>query len=36
MVQVSRRVRKALDLHWLLVDESGAVTVLGPDALIPG
>lgn len=36
MVQVSRRVRKALDLHWILVDESGAVTVLGPDALIPG
>jgi hypothetical protein len=27
---LSRRVRKALDLHWLLVDQEGVVEIRGP------
>jgi hypothetical protein len=30
------RVRVVLDLHWLLVDSDGAVTVVRPDEPIPG
>lgn len=33
--QISDRVRRMLQLHWLLVDESGGVRVVGPSEPFP-
>jgi hypothetical protein len=31
LARVPDRVRQALNLHWLIVDESGAVMTIGPE-----
>ncbi len=33
--QISRRVRRALNLHWLLVSSDAAVSIVGPEDVLP-